>query len=300
MNQKSLVRDFMSSQLFTIRADFILEQAEKVFHDHQITAAPVLLYKKTVLGVLTDFQLIKCFLFRTSNPSRARIVDYKEELEPVAVVESDATLETAFKVMMQSPTHRIYVRENSILVGALSPRDLLPFLAGDVAIQRFKEDKDLIAAHIRIRALLLELGRVQMERDRYLDVFTASPYMIHSADLQGKITMANPMLHFVLGYEEGELIGKSIYDLYAQQFHQQAKDGLIQVRSEGYYPFINTLMVKKNKELVQVDITSSAKHDDQGQVTATITVSRVSDSAKMVEILKHAANQFGQAQVAAE
>jgi PAS domain S-box-containing protein len=290
--QKSLVRDFMSPQLVHVRADHILEQAEKIFHDNQITAAPVIVDKKNVLGVLTDFQLIKFFLIRSTQPTRARVIDYQAELDPVAMVDHDATLETAFKVMIQSPSHRIYVTQNDMLVGALSPRDLLPFLAGDVAIMRYQEDRDLIAARVRIRGLMLELGRVKIERDRYHEAFTASPYMIHSADLDGKIIMANPMLHHVLGYEEGELAGKSIYDLYAQQFHNQAREGLTRVRADGYYPLINTLMVRKNQELIQVDIASSAKHDADGNVTATITAGRISDSAKMIEALKQAAEHY--------
>ena len=282
----SLVRDHMSPQLFHVRSDHVLEQAEKVFHDHQITAAPVLLDKKRVLGVLTDFKLIKFFLLRSAKPTRARLADFADELDPVSVVEHDATLESAFKLMLQSPSHRIFVRENDVLVGALSPRDLLPLLAGDVAIQRYQEDKDLVAAQVRIRGLLHEIARLEVERDKYESAFEASPYMIHSADLNGMIVMANPMLHFVLGYESGALVGKSIFDLYAQQFHQQARAGLEKLKADGFQPFINTLMVKKNQELLQVDVTSTARHGANGAVVGTVTVGRVSDSAKMIAALK--------------
>ncbi len=281
--------DFMSKQVLFVRADDTLDQAEKTFHDNQLATAPVLVDKKNLMGVLTDFQLVKCFLLRNLRPSKARVQDYEGELDPVVMVDQHEPLETAFKLMVQSPSHRLYITDNGHLVGALSPQDLLPFLAGDTAVERFKENKDLIDARIRIKSLFKELSHTKNELSNYSSVFKASPFMIHSVNLQGVITMANPMLHSVLGYDERELIGKNIYDLYAEQFHRQAAQGLQEVVHKGYYPMINTLMVKKNKELLQVDIATSAKHDSSGAITGTVTISRLSDARKMLDALAHAA-----------
>ena len=297
--QKSKVMHFMSPHLFYVKAEDILEQAEKVFHDHQLSTAPVLIDKKNVIGVLTDFQLLKCFLLRAAKPSRARIKDYASELDPVVLIDQNEPLESAFRLMVQSPNHRLYVTEQGRLVGALSPKDLLPFLAGDAAVERYKDDKDLIDARMRIKVLFHELSRTQADLDRYQQIFTSSPYMIHSVDLNGVITMANPMLHSVLGYPEGALIGKSILDLYPEQFHAQALAGLARIKDTGYHPFVNTLMVKSTQELVQVDMATSAKHDAEGNIIATVTISRISDLGKMVEALAHAAEAFDAAHAAA-
>ena len=284
--QKALVQNFMSSPLFFVKADYILEQAEKVFHDHRIIAAPVLIDKTKVIGVLTDYQLLKMFLARSIKPSKARIQDFQNELDPVILIEQGETIESAFKMMLQSPIHRIYVTDQGRLVGALSPRDLLPILAGDTALERQKESKDLIAARIRIKELMAELSHTKDDLSRYRAVFNESPYMIHSVNLEGEIIMANKMLHVVLGYPEGQLVGKTIYDLYPQQFHQQAKNALEEIKGHGFHPFIHTLMVKKNKELIQTDIITKARHDANGEVIGTITISRVSDTHKMLELLK--------------
>jgi len=289
---KSLVSHFMSSHLFAVRADDILEQAEKVFHDHQLTTAPVMVDKKHVIGVLTDFQLVKFFLMRNLKPSRARVQDYQNELDPVVLVDQNEPLETAFKLMVQSPNHRLYVTDHGSLVGALSPRDLLPFLAGDSAIERYQEDKDLVAARMRIKILFNELSRTRADLDNFQELFSASPYMIHSMSLGGVITMANSMLHSVLGYPDGALIGKTIWDLYPEQFQAQALTGLDRVKAVGFHPFINTLMVKANRELLQVDMVTSAKHNSSGEVVGTVTVSRISDMAKMIEALSQAAKSW--------
>ncbi len=283
--QKALVKDFMSHPLVSVQADFVLEQAERVFHQHRLTAAPVLIDKKNVIGVITDFQLLKCFLIRNSSPLRAKLKDYEEELDPVFLVDENEEISHVFKLMIQSPNHRIFATSQDKLVGALSPKDILPYLAGDVAIERHTEHKDLIAAKIRIKELLSELALTKEQLDRYQQTFVSSPFMIHSADLQGKIVMANPMLHQILGYKENELVGKSITDIYPPQNHQEALAGLTRVKNEGFHPLINTLMVRKNKELLQIDLASSAKLDANGEVVGTITIGRISNSSKMIEAL---------------
>lgn len=279
----------MSQPLFFIRADDTLEQAEKIFHEYKLTTCPVLQDKKKVMGILTDFQLLKCFLIKNSEPNKIRVKDYAAKLDPVVLIDENEPISNAFKLMIQSPNHRIYATNEGILTGALSPKDILPFLAGDEAVERHREDQDLITARIRIKLLMTELMNTQANLDRYQQVFTSSPFMIHSVNMQGTITMANRMLHYVLGYEDGELVGKSLMDLYPSQYHKEAKAGLTRVKITGFHPLINTLMVKKNKELLQVDIATAAKIDQLGVVVGTVTIGRISDSAKMLEALAEAA-----------
>jgi PAS domain S-box-containing protein len=288
--QKSLVKHFMSHPLFYVGAEMILEQAEKVFFDHRLSTASVLVDKKRILGVMTDFQFLKFFLLKNSDPNKARVKDFAEELDPVVLIDESEPITTAFKLMMQSPSHRIYVTAQGFLTGALSPKDILPFLAGDNAMERHRDDKDLVAARIKIKLLLTELSKAQATLEDYQQVFNSSPYMMHSVDLDGKITMANPMMHYVLGYRDHELIGKHITDLYSQQYHREAMAGLARVKITGFQPIVNTLMVRKDKELVKVDLASTAKTGPEGEVIGTVTISRISDSGKMLEALSSAAH----------
>lgn len=285
MANKTLVKDFMSSPLVFINSEHVLEQAEKIFHDNRLSTAPVLIDKKNVLGVITDFQLLKCFLVRNSNPTRAKIKDYLDEIDPVVLIDENEPIANAFKLMVQSPNHRVYVQSNGTLVGALSPKDILPFMAGEEAIERYRENQDLVAARIQIKLLLSELSKTQVQLDKYEQAFTSSPFMIHSVNLDGEIMMSNRMLNSVLGYEDGELVGKNITDLYSAQFHQQARAGITRVKVMGFHPMTNTMMVKKSKELIQVDIATAARTDASGEVIGTITIGRISDSGKMLEAL---------------
>lgn len=290
--KKNLVKEFMTTPIVTLPSHFLLEQAERVFNEHRLTAAPVVLDLKSVLGVITDFKLLKCFLIQTTNSMKSRLQDFAEEFDPVVLIDENEDISIVFKLMLQSPNHRIFVTSNDKLVGALSPKDLLPYFAGVDAIDRHSEHMDLIAAKIKIRKLMSELVSAKEHLSNYQQAFVASPFMIHSSDLQGNITMANPMLHHVLGYKDNELIGKKITDIYASQFHKQAISGLEKVKMDGFHPLIHTLMVRKNKELLQVDLASAAKKGPAGEVDGTITIGRMSDSGKMIEALARIGEAF--------
>lgn len=283
--ENSLVKHFMSTPVFFIKADFVLEQAIKVFQENNIVLAPVIVDKTKVLGALNDFQLVKLFLMRTANPAKARIQDFTEEFEPVVLIDQEETIETAFKLMIQAPSHRIYVTNQNKLVGKLSPRDILPLLAGGNSAERYKESGDLTTARIRIKDLTAQLAQSQSDLNSFRTMFDGSPYMIYTSNLSGEITMANVMIHLILGYGEGELIGKTIFDIYAQQFHQQVEETQLRATTNVRNHFCHSLMVKKNKDLIPADVITAAKQNDLGKVIETVTVSRISDTEKMLKVL---------------
>jgi PAS domain S-box-containing protein len=283
--EKTLVRHYMTSPINFLTADMTLEQAERLFSDMRLHTAPVLVDRKNVLGVMSDFTLLKCFLIRNGEPSKTKIKDFLYEFDPAITIDENEPIINAFRLMTQSPSHRIYVSSGESIQGALSPKDILPFLAGEAAIDRHKEDKDLIAAQIRIKSLMKQLGETQSELDRYQQVFISSPFMVHALDLKGNILMANPMIHQILGYETDELVGKHLTDLYPAQFHKAAEEGIQKIQINGFHPLINTSMVKKTKELVLVDIASTARTDHDGRIVGTVTIGRLSNSSLMLEAL---------------
>ena len=65
--------------------------------------------------------------------------------------------------------------------------------------------------------------------------------------------MANEMLHAVLGYEYGELIGKTIFDIYPKHSHKKAEAGIKQIFEKGYHKIVTASMIDKNKEEIEVE-----------------------------------------------
>jgi PAS domain S-box-containing protein len=174
------------------------------------------------------------------------------------------------------------------LTGALSPKDLLLYMAG------VKENSGQVVddiVHKQIESILRELHDTRRMLSDYQTMFHDAPYLMHSVDMNGTIIAANRMLHFVLGYEDGELIGKSMKMLYPPENHKKAMKGLDTVKALGFHPLINVVMVKKDGDVVRADIATTLKKDLKGGPEGTITVGRLSDSYRMLNYLQKAVHE---------
>ena len=277
---------FMSKVIFTLRDDTPLADAARFLAAHKLTTLPVLDAAGGIVGVLTDFQLLRFLLRAKKEASYIPVSEFSEELDPVVTIAEEDTIVHAFQLMIQSPNHRIYTLKDGRLTGALSPKDLLLYMAG----VKDKSDQAVDAVVQRqIESILKELQDTRRRLNDYQKMFMDSPYLMHSVDMKGKIVAANRMLHAVLGYKDGELIGKTLRSLYPPESQREAMQGLETVRTLGFHPLVNATMIKKTGEAVRVDIASTLKKDDKGQPDSTITVGRLSDSYRMVNYLQRAA-----------
>jgi PAS domain S-box-containing protein len=278
----------MSQVLFTLEDDLSLADSARFFASHKLTTVPVLKKNGEILGVLTDFQLLRFLLRAKGEASELQLHLYHDELDPVVTIAQDETIVNAFRLMIQSPNHRIYAVDGMKLTGALSPKDLLLYMAG------VKENSGQVVddiVHKQIESILRELHDTRRMLSDYQTMFHDAPYLMHSVDMNGTIIAANRMLHFVLGYEDGELIGKSMKMLYPPENHKKAMKGLDTVKALGFHPLINVVMVKKDGDVVRADIATTLKKDLKGGPEGTITVGRLSDSYRMLNYLQKAVHE---------
>jgi PAS domain S-box-containing protein len=213
----------------------------------------------------------------------------KDDLDPVVTIHEDDSIVSAFRLMIQSHNHRIYAVHGDKLTGALSPKDLLLYMAG------IKDKSDQVLDSVvqrQIEVILKELHDTRRMLSGYQQMFQDSPYLMHSVDLKGKILNANRMIHFVLGYEDGELIGKSLRQLYPPENYKKAMEGLETVKVLGFHPLVNAVMMKKDGDIIRIDIASTVKKDDKGNPEGTITVGRLSDSHRMLNYLQKASQLY--------
>jgi PAS domain S-box-containing protein len=283
------VKKFMSQVLFTLEQDMLLAEAAQFFASHKLTTVPVTGSGGEIVGVLSDFHLLRALLKSRNETLALYLRDIADELDPVVTIHEDESIVSAFRLMVQSPNHRIYALHGNKLSGALSPKDVLLYMAG------VKDRTDQVLNAVvqkQIEQILKELNDARRQLSDYQSLFHDSPYLMHSVDLQGKVTAANRMIHFVLGYEDGTLVGKSLRQLYPPENYKRAVEGLETVKKLGFHPLVNVVMVKKDGSLVRVDVASTAKLDDKGEPVGTITVGRLSDSHRMINYLQRAAQLF--------
>jgi len=285
------VKQFMSQVLLVCEDSMALNDAAQFLTSHKLTTVPVTGPGGDVVGVLTDFHLLRGLLRARQETKIKTLADIHDELDPVVTVAQTDSIVEAFRLMIQSPNHRIYALHDGKLAGAVSPKDLLLYMAGVK-----KKDAPVMDSIVQkqIESILKELHDTRRLLSDYQQMFHDSPYLMHSVDLDGKIIAANRMIHFVLGYEEGELLGRTIKHLYPPENFRKAIEGIETVKKLGFHPLVNVTMVKKDGDLVRVDVASTARKDAEGKPDGTITVGRLSDSYRMLNYLQRASSASAQ------
>ncbi len=264
-----------------------IREVAQLFLDKNYTSAPVMSAAGEIMGVVDEFGLIKAKLVqRIETQSRDKIAHHTEYLLPATTVTEDTKLPDVIKEMIKAPNHRLLVLNRAQgLVGIISSKDILKFVIGVQATPGPDLKQQLQSAKESLAKVETELQQTKGRLEVYKDIVMENPSMIHSVDSAGKILMANKKMHIELGYDPNELLGKTMFDLYAQSMHHEAVQGLKKVEEDGKHQSTLTTMMKKSGEKVRVDIASAALHDDKGHFVGTISVSRVIDSDILLQAL---------------
>lgn len=256
-------RDLMNPMTPALSFDSTVEDAIHFFEDHPQQFAAVSASRDRLNGVLTEGNLVRIYLRYQTQPAKDALIFYRDCFEPTQLILETEPLPEVIKKIMTSVGHRVFVIDShGHLVGHITAKDILPYLGGK---KQAKVQPSEAFDELRSQLYLYE------------GFFSKSPFMMHSVNHQGFIQMANEMLHSILGYEYGELIGKTIYDLYPRQSHEKAQEGIKTILSQGYHQVIQAEMVHKNGSLIKVEMASRVLEDPWKNPIGTITVTRPLD-----------------------
>lgn len=117
-------------------------------------------------------------------------------------------------------------------------------------------------------------------RERYRKLITTVPYGIQLTDREGKIIYSNPAHHRIQGYRDGELIGKYIWDLMADDtVRQSAKAYYNKIIAEQPSPevFYNRDRTKDGRE-IDIQVNWDYFYDSEGEIEGIISI--ISDITK--------------------
>ncbi|MGZ5278524.1 MAG: PAS domain S-box protein [Pseudobdellovibrionaceae bacterium] len=264
-------RELMNPMTPALSFDSTVQDAIAFFEKHPHQFATVSASKDRLQGVLTEGNLVKIFLRFQSQPSKDALIFYRDCFEPTQLIHQSEPFHEVVKKIMTAVGHRVFViDEKGELVGHITAKDVLPFLVGKA------EAKPMQGA---------AFDELKSQLYLYESFFSKSPFMMHSVNPSGFIQMANEMLHTLLGYEYGELIGKTIFDLYPKASHDQAQEGIKTILAKGYHQVIQAEMVHKNGRPIMVEMASRALEDPWKNPIGTITVSRPLDMKLLLEAL---------------
>ena len=279
-------KDIMTANPIFIPSGADLKEAVHLFFSRDLHAAPVVNPLGETLGFMGELGLLKSVLKHHFEKERTnRIAHHSELFDEPTYVNEDDSLGDVIRCMIKAATHRVLVQnKKKQLVGIISPKDVLRFVTGETARSTDLKDQ-LEKSRTELSAMSKQITGLQETVDRYKKLVEESPYMLHSVDANGRIVMANKKIHEVLGYNPGELVGRSLSDLYPESVRGEAYHGLTIIMEKGYHQTTYTTMLRKNGEKVRVDLASGALKDSHGTFLGTITISREVDSDLLLRAL---------------
>lgn len=281
-----LARDIMTRDPICISAENDVAEVVQFFLKNHVSSAPVVGGDGLVLGQLSELDLIRAVVKRQlDDPGLKKIGQFQDYFTQPEFVTSFADLATVVKALIRSPLHRALVADSTDrLLGIISPKDVLRALGGGGPRRRHLT-QDLQALEDKVKELNKTLQAQNKDLSRYAQVFDSEVYMMHSADRTGKILLANQALHQALDYGDGELIGKSVFDIYPLRLHETVKAGLERViAGTGLVQVVSSFLTKNGDE-VRVEIASSALRDENGNVMGTFTISHLMDTEHLLRKL---------------
>ncbi len=259
-------KDLMRPQVPVVNFDLSITAALSVLKEQKTTFALVQASPDRFHGVLTQARLVPIFIRYKAQPAKDLLIHYREFLEPVQLVQEIEPLHQVLRKLVGAVGHRLFViNDQQHVIGCILPEDVLPVLApqqGSIEVEEARKDLPM-----------------------YENFFEGSPFMMHSVNSQGIIQLANQILHKILGYEFGELVGKTIFQLYAPENHAPAAQGLKSIFEKGYYKVIHSQMLRKDGTSIEVELVSRALKDQSGRIVGTLTVSRPLNMELMLEAL---------------
>ena len=123
----ALIRDIMSKVVISIRPEHTLMDAVKVLTKHHISGAPVVTRQGTVVGFISEQNLMDVLFDKEARTARVTDVMSLE----VHTVESQDTISAAAKLFSMYGVRRLPVLENGRFVGVITRRDLLSHMLHD-------------------------------------------------------------------------------------------------------------------------------------------------------------------------
>lgn len=214
---------------------------------------------------------MRIFLRYQATPERETLILYRDLFEPAQLIHEDEYFPEIVKKLMTSSGHRVFViNSRSHVIGFITAKDVLPYFSP-------KGAEGAADTH--------KIENLKSDLYLYETFFAKSPFAMHSVSRDGVIQMANEMLHAVLGYEFGELPGRTIFDLYPKESHAKAEAGIKTIFSQGFHAVVNGEMLRKDGSRVRVEMVSRALTNQFQDPVGTMTVSRPLEMKVLLDCL---------------
>jgi len=158
--------------------------------------------------------------------------------------------------------------------------------------------KELIQTNNELRKVIIQnelTGKaLNVSENKYKFLLDTIPHGISEVDLDGNFIYANAPNHTILGYDQNELIGKSLLDILPGEEKEKFVRFLAAVSSKtiSNKPFVTKNTRKDGKE-VWVQVDWNYRFDENGNVNGYIAIiTDITESKKSQEALKNSEEKY--------
>ena len=155
---------------------------------------------------------------------------------------------------------------------------------------------DLPALRARAAALRDECARLEIEADRYRDLYENGPDMCGSIDaVTGNIIEGNARFFEETGWEPHELIGRHLFDVFAPESHDETRGGISTYVEHGEIRDLALMILCKNGRRIPASVSAVLVRDADGQPVCSRAVMRdASTSHSIMRRLRASEQRFRQ------
>ncbi|MGD8703192.1 MAG: PAS domain S-box protein [Desulfosarcina sp.] len=115
---------------------------------------------------------------------------------------------------------------------------------------------------------------LRKSEERYRSLYHHTPAMLHSIDKDGNLVSVSNYWSEALGYTREEVIGKKLIDYLSPDSRKYAQETIIPTFfREGFIKNVPYQFIKKNGNLIEVQLSAITDHDEQRQTVRSLAVS---------------------------
>jgi CBS domain-containing membrane protein len=156
------VRHVMSPHVLEIDKNVLVRDVLDFFKHHRKGAYPVV-YRHGLVGVVSEWDIVRQIRGRTG----VKVSDVMVR-RPMVVQDYNSVADAA-RMMAVGGFRRLPVVKNRILVGVVTPRDVLSFLRGNRLLNKLQEQKQDVTRIMNTKVMTVEPG---------MDIFEAVKVMV--------------------------------------------------------------------------------------------------------------------------
>jgi PAS domain S-box-containing protein len=158
-----------------------------------------------------------------------------------------------------------------------------------------EDPQELTVLKKKIDEIEQKVDSLRKEKEGYRTLFNSLLFGIQEIDTKGKILYANAADHKIHGYDDGELIGKSIHDFFQTDTERQELAEylkyLVQEQPDPT-PWFSTDR-KKDGTVIDVRIDWNYKRDKNGEITGFISlITDITEKKKLEDDLEASKKKF--------